>query len=212
MKKSDPSKFKISCSIFFGSISVKAARTRAAFTLIEVILVVVISLIMLGVSLPYFAHAYKGTKLRIAARTITRMTRYARSMAIMRETTMTVVLNEETMEIYLGGATQTSTNAADGELDQDVLKRLGYVEGDSSGEDTGVEKEIHRFLPENIQVADFEKDWAEDEEQYENLDLVRYYPDGQSDWFILELEDPRGMGVKLENDPISGKIRSEFMQ
>ena len=212
MKKSDPSKFKISCSIFFGSISVKAARTRAAFTLIEVILVVVISLIMLGVSLPYFAHAYKGTKLRIAARTITRMTRYARSMAIMRETTMTVVLNEETMEIYLGGATQSSSHAADGVRDQEVLQGLGYVEGDSSGEDTGVEKEIHRFLPENIQVADFEKGWAEDEEQYENLDLVRYYPDGQSDWFILELEDPRGMGVKLENDPISGKIRSEFMQ
>ena len=209
MRKHDPSKSSIPCSTFRDSTS---PRRKRGFTLIEVILVVVITLILLGVSLPYFAHAYKGTKLRIAARTITRMTRYARSMAIMRETTMTVVLNEETMEIYLGGPTQTSTNAADGELDQDVLKRLGYVEGDSSGKDVGVEKEIHRLLPENIHVADFEKDWFGDEEQYEDLLLVHYYPDGQSDWFILKLEDQRGMGIKLESDPISGKIRSEFMQ
>jgi len=204
--------FDIRYSIFCGSIKVNPARRRAGFTLIEVILVVVISLILLGVSLPHFAHTYKGSKLRSAARTVTRMARYARSMAIMRETKMSIVLNHETMEIYLGGSSQTSTNEADGELDQDVLKRLGYVEGEASDGNIGIEKEIHRFLPEGIEVADFEKDWIEDEEEYEELYLIHYYPDGQSDWFILELKDRRGLGVKLENDPISGKIRSEFTQ
>ncbi len=185
---------------------------KNGFTLIEVILVVVISLILLGISLPHFAHTYKGSKLRSAARTINRMARYASNMAIMRETTMTVVLDEETMEVYLGGATQTSTDSADGELDQEVLKRLGYVEGDASSGDIGIEKEIHRFLPEGIEVADFEKDRLEDEEEYETLDVINYYPDGQSDRFVLELRDQRGLGVKLESDPISGKVRSEFTQ
>ncbi|RLA59615.1 MAG: hypothetical protein DRQ89_13835 [Epsilonproteobacteria bacterium] len=212
MKKYFPSKFDIPCSIFFGSIKVKPQRRRVGFTLIEVILVVVISLILLGVAMPHFAHAYKGTKLRIAARTVGRMTRYARSMAIMRETTMTVVLNHDTMEIFLGGSTRSSTNSADGELDQDVFKRLGYVEGEASSDNAGIEKEVHRYLPEGIEVADFEKDWFEDDEEYEDLYLIHYYPDGQSDWFILEFEDRRGLGVKLENDPISGKIRSEFLQ
>lgn len=184
----------------------------SGFTLIEVILVVVISLILLGVSLPHFAHTYKGSKLRSAARTVNRISRYARNMAIMRETTMTVVLDHETMEIYLGGPTQTSTNAADGELDQDVLKRLGYVEGETSSGDIGIEKEIHRFLPEDIEVADFEKDIIDDEEEYEDLSLFRFYADGQSDWFILELKGRRGLGVKMENDPVSGKIRSKFTQ
>ena len=183
---------------------------HAGFTLIEVILVVVISLILLGVSLPHFANTYKGSKLRSSARTVTRMARYARNMAIMRETTMTVVLNHETMEIYLGGATQTTTNTADGELDQDVLKRLGYVEGETSSENLGIDKEIHRFLPEDITVADFEKDFLEEEEDYEDIYLIRYYSDGQADWFTLKLEGRRGLGVKMENDPISGKIRSEF--
>ncbi len=185
---------------------------KGGFTLIEVILVVVISLVMLGVSLPYFAHAYKGMQLRVTARTVNRMTRYARSMAIMREKTMTVVINHVTMEIFLGGAEQTSTNAADGELNQDVLKRLGYVEGASNSDNAGIEKEIHRFLPEHIHAAHFEKDWIEDEEKYQDLYLIHYYPDGQSDWFVLEFKNQRGLGVKLENDPISGKIRSEFIQ
>ncbi|MEN8254536.1 MAG: prepilin-type N-terminal cleavage/methylation domain-containing protein [Verrucomicrobiota bacterium] len=196
----------------FNGGSSKFKVQRGGFTLIEVILVVVISLILLGVSLPHFAHTYKGSKLRSATRTVSRMARYARSMAIMRETEMSIVLNHETLEIYLGGSSQTSTNEADGELDQDVLKRLGYVEGEASDGNIGIEKEIHRFLPEGIEVADFKKDWIEDEEEHEGFYLIHYYPDGQSDWFILELEDQRGLGVKLENDPISGKIHSEFTQ
>ncbi len=212
MKKFFTSLFDIRYSIFCGSTKVNPARRRAGFTLIEVILVVVISLILLAVSLPHFAHTYKGSKLRSATRTVNRMARYARSMAIMRETKMSIVLNHETMEIYLGGPSQTSTNEADGELDQDVLKRLGYVEGEASDGHIGVEKEIHRFLPEGIEVADFEKDWIEDEKEYEDLYLIHYYPDGQSDWFILKIEDQRGLGAKLENDPVSGKIHSEFTQ
>jgi len=204
MKKPSNSKFNGGSSKF--------NIQRGGFTLVEVILVVVISLILLGVSLPHFAHTYKGSKLRSAARTVNRMARYARSMAILRETTMSIVLDEGTMEIYLGGSTQTSTNEADGELDQDVLKRLGYVEGEASSGNISIEKEIHRFLPEGIEVAGFEKDWAEDEDGIEGINIVNYYSNGQSDWFILELGDRRGLGVKLENDPISGKIRSEFTQ
>jgi hypothetical protein len=122
------------------------------------------------------------------------------------------VLNHETMEIYLGGKAQAATNSADGELDQDVLKRLGYVDGEASPENIGIEKEIHRFLPEDIKVANFERDSVDDEEIYEDLYLFRCYPDGQSDRFILELESRHGLGVKLENDPISGKMHSEFTQ
>ena len=93
-----------------------------------------------------------------------------------------------------------------------VLKRLGYVEGETSSGNIGIEKEIHRFLPEDITVADFEKDFLEGEEDYEDIYLIRYYSDGQSDWFTLKFEGRRGLAVKLENDPISGKIRSKFTQ
>ena len=209
MKKYCSSKFDIRHSVFCGSTSI---RGKQGFTLIEVILVVVISLILMGVSLPYFAHAYKGSKLRSAARTVNRMARYARSMAIMRETTMGIALNPDTREISLGAVSQASTNAADGELDQDVLKRLGYVDGEGSSDQADLDKELHRFLPEGLEVANFEKEWNEEDDPSESLHVIYYYANGQSEWFILEIEDTRGSGVKLENDPISGKIKFEFIQ
>jgi hypothetical protein len=179
----------------------------------EVILVLVVVVIISGISLPYFAGTFKGTQLRTASRTISRMARYARSMAIMRETTLTVVLNHETMEMFLGESTKTKTSEADGKLDQDVLKRLGYVEDGGSGSDAAsIDREVQRALPDQLTVRNFEKEWTEDDDQYEDLYLINYYPNGQCDWFTLELEDQRGSGVKLENDPISGKIRSEFIQ
>ncbi|WP_168433087.1 pilus assembly FimT family protein [Pontiella sulfatireligans] len=203
--KKKTSKFEARCSEFGGR--------KHGFTLMEVILVLVLTLVISGIALPYFAGAYKGTKLRAASRTITRMARYARSMAILREETLTVVLNHETMEIYLGAKAETAATEADGELDQSVLKRLGYVDGDESSSETGgIEKEVHRFLPDTLSVREFEKDFREEDEEYDDLYLVRYFPNGQSEWFILELEDNRGLGVTLENDPISGKIRSEFTQ
>ncbi|MEE9369810.1 MAG: hypothetical protein V3V05_13260 [Pontiella sp.] len=142
------------------------------------------------------------------------MARYARSMAIMREERFTVALNHETMEIFLGGAYATPTNSVDGELDQDVLKRLGYVddeEGDGSST-AGIDKEVFRFLPDSLTIRNFDKDRTDEDDKYDNLYLIHFYPNGQCDWFVMEFEDKKGMVVKLENDPISGKIISEFIQ
>ena len=134
-------------------------------------------------------------------------------MAIMREQTFTVVLNHETMEIYLGAQTKPAADTADGELDQDVLKRLGYIDDDeSSSGSVNIEKEVHRFLPDQLTVKEFDKDWTESDARHENLYMINYYPNGQCDRFNMELQDQRGSGVKLENDPISGKIISEFTQ
>jgi len=186
---------------------------RTGFTLIEVILVLVVIVIVSAISLPYFAGSYRGTKLRSASRTIDRISRYAHAMAILREETMTVVLNHETMEIFTGGPIQRDAGTADGELDQEVLKRLGYVkDGVSEEADTGIEKEIHRFLPTQLTVVDFEKNWTEEDDLYQDLYLIHFYPNGQCDWFRIELEDKRGMRVQLENDPISGKMYIEFKQ
>jgi prepilin-type N-terminal cleavage/methylation domain-containing protein len=203
MMKSRPLQFSTPCAAF--------DSRKSGFTLIEVMLVVVIALIMLSVSVPHFARTYKGSRLRSAARTINRMTRYARNMAIMRETRMTVVINRESREIYLGGMAQVSTNAADGELDQDVLKRLGYIEGETAA-DLNIDKEIHRYLPEGIEVDDFEKDWREDDPLFEDIYFFNCYADGQVDWFFLRLQDRSGLAVEMENDPISGTVRSEFAQ
>ncbi len=204
MQKSEYSKFEVQRS--------KLNVRNTGFTLIEVILVLVLLLVIVSISLPHFAGTFRGTKLRTASRTVSRMARYARSMAIMREETMTVALNHETMEIFLGGSKSVSTNAADGVLDQAALKNLGYIDGEAAADDPQIEKEVRRFLPDGLTVRDFEKEWTDDDHQYHNFYLIRYFPNGQCEKFEMELEDHKGLGVKLANDPITGKISSEFIQ
>lgn len=182
------------------------------FTLIEVILVMVLIIVISGISLPYFSGAFKRNNLRTSARTIERMTKYARSMAIMREETLTIALNHETMEIFLGSTSSTSTNIANGEVDQDALKRLGYVKGDSAHSSIGIEKEVQRFLPNELSIRNFKKEWTEEDENYHDLYTVRFFPNGQCEPFEFDLENNKGLGIHLEIDPISGKIRSEFTQ
>ncbi|WP_372845054.1 Tfp pilus assembly protein FimT/FimU [Pontiella sp.] len=212
MKKPDPSKIGIPGATF-GNRTPATATRREAFTLIEVVMVMVLIVIITGISMPYLGGTLKGSKLKTSARAVRRITRYARSMAIMREETMTVALNRDTFELFMGGTRAAQTGGADGELDQDVLKRLGYVDGEGSSSSTGtIDKEVHVFLPDGLTIKDFDKNRTTEDDEYEHLLLIRFYPNGQCEWFKLELEDTKGSGVLLEIDPISGKMTSEFTQ
>lgn len=189
-------------------------RNKKGFTLVEVILVMVVLVIISGIALPYFAGSYRGNKLRTCARSIAKISRYARSMAIMREETMTVVLNHDTMELFVGGyLAASSTDEADGELDQSVLKRLGYIDGEDKSSGTGgIDKEMRTTLPDHLNVKSFDKDWSMDDEEYNDLYMIRFYPNGQCDWFEMEIEDRRGISIQMEINPISGRVSSEFLQ
>ncbi len=211
MKKHTPSKLEIPGSKFGDSLKEKVPQ-RGGFTLVEVILVMVVLVIISGISLPYFSGSFRGTQLRSAARTIDRMARYTRSMAIMREETLTMALNPNTLELFMGAPVAPTSDAeADGELDQDVLKRLGYVKDGAPAAKTGnLDKEVHHFLPDRLTVRNFEKNRTDDDT--DSLYTIEFYPNGQCEWFEIEFEDNRGSGIKLEIDPISGKIRSEFIQ
>jgi len=198
MKRSPPSGFK--------------AR-RSGFTLIEVVMVLVLMIIIVSISFPTLSGTLKGLQLKTSTRTVRRATKYARNKAIMREETLAVVLNKETMELFVGGYLEAQPSEADGEIDQDVLKRLGYKDGEgSSSSPGGIDKEVRYYLSDNLTVKDFEKDWREADDEHPNLCMVRFFPNGQCEWFKLELEDNKGDGVLLEIDPISAKMTSEFTQ
>ena len=88
MKKCFPSKFDIPCSTFCGS---------SGFTLIEIMLVVVIILIITAVATPVFRGTFKSTQMTDAMRSTTRMARFARSMAILKQGECTLSFEETQM-------------------------------------------------------------------------------------------------------------------
>lgn len=75
------------------------------FTLIELLLVIIIVGIVAGIAAPSFVRSIQGQKLKTAARTMVTVARYARSMAILKQTDLTLSFNLTTGQIDL-----TSTN------------------------------------------------------------------------------------------------------
>lgn len=65
----------------------------SAFTLIEVLLVIVVMGIVAAIAMPSFVHSIQGQRLSTAARTLTTVARYARSMAVLKQTDLALTFN-----------------------------------------------------------------------------------------------------------------------
>lgn len=189
----------------------KPANRPAGFTLIEVILVVVIMAIIAGISTPFFAGATRGARLKTTGRSISQAARYARFKAISSQQEMRMVINPDTMELIVGPPGKTENNASDGIPDLDVLDRLGYIDDGNEDITTAVKTEIRRVLPEGVSFSNFENKSAEDDTAFGELMVVRFYPNGQSEWFEMTLTDNKGKTrIELENDPITSKVSVEI--
>lgn len=80
------------------------------FTLIEILLVVVIILIATAVAVPVFRGTFQATQMKGAVRSTVRLTRYARSLAILRQSDCTLHFDRQQIRATVAGAT---TNAPD---------------------------------------------------------------------------------------------------
>lgn len=76
-------------------------RKKAGFTLVELLMVVVIISIMLGVASPFFVRSIQGHRLSTAARTLVTVARYARSMALLKQSDLSIVFNLDTGHVEL---------------------------------------------------------------------------------------------------------------
>lgn len=75
--------------------------------MIELLLVVVIIGIMLGIVMPSFVRSIQGQRINAAARTMAAVTRYARSMAVLNQTDLSMRFNLANGQVDL-----TSTNVS----------------------------------------------------------------------------------------------------
>jgi len=65
----------------------------SAFTLIEVLLVIVVMGIAAAIAMPSFVRSIQGQRLSAAARTLTTVARYARSMAVLKQSDLALTFN-----------------------------------------------------------------------------------------------------------------------
>lgn len=79
-------------------------HVSSAFTLIEVLLVIVVMGIVAAIAIPSFVHSIQGQRLSIAARTVTTVARYARSMAVLKQSDLVLTFNLANGQIDLVGS------------------------------------------------------------------------------------------------------------
>ena len=94
----------------FSSFIVHPSSFSQGFTLIEIMLVIVIILIATGVSVPMFRGTFKSTQMTDASRSVIRITRFARSLAILRQADCTLEFTDTQMILTCSapGEPQTS--------------------------------------------------------------------------------------------------------
>jgi prepilin-type N-terminal cleavage/methylation domain-containing protein len=69
---------------------------HSAFSMIELLLVVAISLIAAGIAIPLFARSFQGSQLRTSARSVVMAAKYARSMAVLQQKQMAILFDRVT--------------------------------------------------------------------------------------------------------------------
>ncbi|MBU0714538.1 MAG: prepilin-type N-terminal cleavage/methylation domain-containing protein [Verrucomicrobia bacterium] len=69
------------------------SHLSSAFTLIELLLVIVVMGIAVAIAMPSFVRSIQGQRLSAAARTLSTVARYARSMAVLKQSDLALTFN-----------------------------------------------------------------------------------------------------------------------
>jgi prepilin-type N-terminal cleavage/methylation domain-containing protein len=181
---------------------VATPERRAAFTLVEILLVVAIILIISSLTIPMFARSYQASNLRSAARMVATAAKYARNMAVLQQKQMSLFFDTET-----------------GELKIVAVERAGGVNLDAFMEGQRAERaEEEQFaadvrrtqqLPERVQIVDFSA--PSEMQQMDSVFWVNYFPSGVSDSFSVRISDENRRGsVYIEVDHLSGTTTTTY--
>ncbi len=185
---------------------------RAAFTLVELLLVVAIIGVVTAIVMPDFVRSLKGNRLRTATRSVVATGRYARSMAVLKQREMALVFNLErglmsihpvkTSYLDLGNEEEAGMtpdlgeNAESGDSGSDLL-----VDAETDSPLAGLDgEELVRSL-DGVRIASVE---IEDGDDFsEGRAVVRYRSNGTCMPYRLRIEDHDGTGVEIRVDALS---------
>lgn len=166
-------------------------KKNKAFTLIEILLVVVIFGIILALAVPNFSQSYSRFQLNKTADDLLGVSRWAQAMAIGQESTYALAFSDDYRSYNLVRAT---VNDQTGNVDdfKPVPGSLGRMHA----------------VPDDLQLT---LTVVSESQATGDMDRIEFHPDGTIDQALIQLESPkgnitlsskeiRGMMIKVNND------------
>ncbi len=192
-----------------------ASRTGAAFTLIELLLVLVIIAVVTAVTVPNFIRSMRGNQRRSAVRIVMSAGRYARSMAVLTQEPMALVFDIAGARIRVESRKRATprTEGVPAEEDAEPTTAAGVpIPAGRPAEDDGAgpaaresSQDLERRL-EQIAIAAVD---IGDEHFTAGTPEIVYRTNGRCTPYRLRLADERGWGVTIDVDALSSAQTEE---
>lgn len=186
-----------------------------AFTLIELLLVIVIMMLAAAMAVPSFIRSYRGAKLRTSSRAVVMSHRYARGMAVLKQVQVAALYDAKKNTIEIVSVADDSVvrhhdqflEERDKQAREEALVTSGEVMKPAAPA-AGVVQELVRSLADGVRIARFESEKVEQEK--DGIYWVNYYRNGMCDPYSIELRDEYNKSATVTVDPLSGKAKVEY--
>lgn len=177
----------------------RPSRPVAAFTLVEIILVVVIIGIASAVAVPTFANSFKGAKLRSSVRTVLSMHRQAQAKAVLGQQYVSLLfdLRKGTVEMVEQSRAEDMKDAF-----FDTLDTASSSADSGSSDSAAVSSAVIRRLEDSVAFTAFSGG-----REIDDIHYVSYYPNGMCDGWTVHLADGDSRKKSVRIDPVTSKAK-----
>ena len=174
-------------------------KKRLGFTLIEMLLVLALVGIISAITIPQFVNSMRGNRLRVGVRAVVMSGRYARSMAVMKQTDILLTFNIDEGTITVDEVSLTAAAAKKLLSDEED-------EFDSDDEDLELPKKVlerTELLSRKLDQVSFEYVEIDGETITSSSCSVVYSSNGRCDPYSVKVSDDQGKSVVVEVDALS---------
>lgn len=197
LSESSESRIKIAIRIKKRNVA-----SRAAFTLLELMVVLVLMAIMAAMIVPEMKGTYENALLRSTSRDLVSVLNLAYGRAVAVNQVHRVRLDQSSGKYFVEARVRGGGQGGE-------FIPIQNVSGSEGKLDQRISIEIRNSFEEisEAQTSPSFSDSGAESSEWENNNSISFYPDGTADRRDIQLQDREGFRLSLQINPITARVR-----